>query len=66
MVRTLHFTARGIGSCPGQGTKSHMPQGVTKKKKKEEELLSLLLNIKTNTYISMKHRNMWQICKRLS
>ena len=54
MVRTLHFTARGTGLMPGQGTKiPHASRCGQKKKKKNTPLL---LNIKTNAYIYMQHR----------
>ena len=33
LVRTLCFTAKGPGSIPGQGTKSHKPQPKNQKQK---------------------------------
>ena len=55
MVRTLHFTARGIGSMPGQGTK--IPHASRCGPLKNPQNFSpLLLNIKTNACIYIKHR----------
>ena len=53
MVRTLPFTARGTGLMPGQGTK--IPHA-SRCGQKNPQNSPLLLNIKTNAYIYMKHR----------
>ena len=56
MVRTLHFTARGIGSMPGQGTKIPQASRCGPPPPRTQTFSPLLLNIKTNACIYMKHR----------